>query len=347
MDLIFVTDKNMFFGQTRKPWVSLKTDELASHLKNFGINPIHTEFWKIANSSELLTNSTIFYHFSQKENLRHYLKDVAEHLNSLGNRLIPGIELLRCHENKGYQELLKKQRGIADIKAHYFSSIDELEILNPKYPLVVKTIDGSNGKGVFLCQNFDDAINKLSKFTKLGLIDKIDLFRRRYLRKEKTFKEYPEYSNYSDYLLYRDYITPQLRFVAQEFIPNQTYDFRVLALHDKFFVMKRYTNENDFRASGTKKFEFEFDLDTNLLDTAYSIKDKFHDSPFLSMDFVYDSRDKTYKLIEFQALHFGVSAVLKNKFYFKKAATWEKHNKTGSVEYELAEALSKYLTELT
>ncbi len=231
MDIIFVTDKNMFFGQSRKPWVSLKTNEIVSHLENFGINVTIMEFWQIANSSDNLQNSTIFYHFSQKENLRYYLKDVAEYLNSMGNKLIPSIELLRCHENKGYQELLKKQRGINDFAAYYFSSADELARADVHYPIVVKSIDGSNGKGVFFCCSFDEVKDKLSKFAKLSLSQKLDLFRRKHLRRAKTYKEYPDYSNYSDYLQYREYITPQTRFVAQEFIPAQKYDIRVLAIY--------------------------------------------------------------------------------------------------------------------
>ncbi len=108
--------------------------------------------------------------------------------------------------------------------------------------------------------------------------------------------------------------------------------------------MKRHTNKNDFRASGTKKFDFNFDVDLNLLNTAYEIKKKFDDSPFLSMDFVFDNRDSRYKLVEFQALHFGTSVLVKNHCYFiKKGENWEKVEQVETVEYELALGLSKYL----
>lgn len=345
MKILILADKNNFFGQTRKPWVSIDTSLLVDELISYGIDTELSHFVDLANS-EPIQNRTIFYHFSQKQNLREYICDVAEHLQKNGNRLVPSLELLRCHENKGYQELLKARRGINDLRCFYFSSAEDLERFDLPYPTVVKTPDGSNGDGVFLCKDKDEVYQVLSRFSKLSIFQRIDLFRRKYLRRKKVYADYPNYSNDEDYYLYKDYITPRQRFVAQEFVPMGEYDFRVTAIADRYFVMKRHNRKGDFRASGSKKFDFDFHPEDSLLNKASDVKSKFSDSPFLSMDFIFDKRDAKYKLIEFQALHFGVSSISKNNgFFTKNGNTWQKTMCRDSVEKQFAYGLSKFLKE--
>lgn len=343
MEILLVVDKNNFFGQTRKPWVSINTDKFVAELKNYGIDCEITEFPKISINGYFPKNRTIFYHFSQKENLRYFIKDVAEILN-YENKLIPGIDLLRSHENKGYQELVKKKRSIAAPKGYYISGLDDLESLELSYPIVVKTIDGSNGKGVYLCHSRDDVYKKMKKYIGFTFAEKLDLLRRKYLRSKKYYPEYPDYDNLKDYYEYKNYIYRDIRFVLQEFIPNQKYDFRVLAIYDRFYVIKRHNRDNDFRASGAKKFDINFERDEKLLDAAYAFKNAFPDTPYLSMDIIYDARDETYKLLEFQALHFGINVLVKNDGYFLKSnSAWEKVFKKHTIEEELAYGLAKYL----
>lgn len=347
MNIIFITDKNKFFGQTRKPWVSINTDQFIAHLNDFGVTCKITNFPNISIREEFPKQEIIFYHFSQKENLRYYLRDVAEVLHSLGNRLIPSIELLRCHENKGYQELLKKIRKIDAPAGYYISSIDDVDLLDIKFPIVVKTIDGSNGKGVYLCKNKEEIRKKLKKYIGTTFLEKIDLFRRRYFRKNKNYPEYPEYNNYTDYLEYKNYINRDIRFVVQEFIPNQKNDFRVLVFYDKYYVTKRHNRDGDFRASGAKKFDINFDIDENLLSAAESFKKAFPDTPYLSMDIIYDERDNKYKLLEFQALHFGINVLVKNSGYFiKENDFWKKVLAKNTIEEELAYGLNCFLQNL-
>ncbi len=184
MEITILTGKDNFFGQTRKPWVGLNTNIFCKTLADNGIDSRLMEFHAVANSIEQIKDSIIFYTFSQKENLRAYINDVIYHLESCGNRIIPNYELLKCHENKGFQELYKKQLDIPTLKTYYFSNIHELEQYNLHYPIVIKKVDGSNGKGVYLCNSKEEVTNKLRPFMQRKLSDSVDLFRRRYLRKK-------------------------------------------------------------------------------------------------------------------------------------------------------------------
>jgi glutathione synthase/RimK-type ligase-like ATP-grasp enzyme len=181
----------------------------------------------------------------------------------------------------------------------------------------------------------------VQKLTHVGFWTRVDLFRRRHFRK-RTYPDYPHHDDYVDYLQYKEYITRHQNFILQEFIPGLTYDTRVLALEGKFFVTRRHTRKGDFRASGTKKFDFDFTPDDALLEFASKTAQRFN-TPFLSMDIIQDG--ESCYLIEYQASHFGVSAITKSRgYYIREGSTWTFREDKQTVEQEITEALDRYLT---
>lgn len=339
--IIILHGKNKFFGQTRKPWVSMDLERMINSLEEQGYNVENYEYQEIINKNIEIKDSIVFYSFSQRENVRAYIKDIIHHLSNYNNLIVPSYDFLLCHENKGYQELLKKRLGITSLDCIYFSDKDEIDKTKINFPVVLKKIDGSNGKNVYLVNDQEELNKKLKYFEHTANLKKFDLFRRKYLRKKKSYKEYPNYSNKRDYEEYKDYIIQRDNFVLQEFIPNLEYDFRVLVIHDKYFVTRRFVKEGDFRASGAKKFDFSFEVDLSLLNYSKEIYNKF-DTPFLSMD-ICKSGDKYY-LIEYQAIHFGLNVVVKsNGYYLNKAEQWKFIENNNIIEDEMVYGLSKYL----
>jgi hypothetical protein len=124
--IVVLTGNNNFFGQTRKPWVSMNFKKIHNILCENGFTVEKYTFNEIAGLDDRINNSLIFYTFSQKLNRRIYINDIIRYIDNGSNFLIPSYDLLKCHENKGYQELYKKKIGLNTISAHYFSSIDEL-----------------------------------------------------------------------------------------------------------------------------------------------------------------------------------------------------------------------------
>jgi len=340
--IIIITGYNKFFGQARKPWASLNTDLFVDELKNHGYNIELYEFYQIANDLVKLKNEIIIYSFSQKFNLRFLIKDTIRYLEKEGNVVIPDFNLLYCHENKGYQEFYKRQLGITKPKALYFSSKREMENMDIKFPKVLKTIEGSNGRGVFLVRSKKDVYRVLKKIEKqLSIFERIDLLRRHFFRKQKTFAGYPDFNPMKDYYQYRDYITQEVPFVLQDFVENLDCDYRVIVLYDRYFAVKRMTNKGDFRASGTKKFIFDFEMPKGLLDYAKEIFDTFK-SPLLSMDIGFDGKD--FYLFEYQAIHFGISAVVRsNGYHVLENGHWKFTQTTTVFEVAIAEAFDKYV----
>ncbi len=344
-ELVILTGYDSFIGQTRKPWVGIDTELFVRELEKLDIACRIHEFHEVANHQVELRDSLIFYSFSHRENLRHYIRDILIYLASRGNTLIPSFELFCCHENKGWQELLKSKLGIKSLDWHYFSSKRELDGYPLKFPLVFKTLGGSNSTGVALVHSKSEILKELAKREpKLSLGQKLDFWRRRNLRKHKHFPGYPDYDLSRDALLYQDYMSPEIPFILQEFIPGLGYDYRVIVLGDKYFVSKRHTKAGDFRASGAKLFDFEIPNPDKLLDKAKELYGIFA-SPYISLDFGEDAQGKLY-LFEYQASHFGINAIVRGNGYFQsQSGSWQFQEDKAPFELYMAQGLGHFLRQ--
>lgn len=341
---VLLTGNRGFFGQTRKPWVSMDVGKMARVFEREGLKPEVAPFHAAANGSVTVRDAVVFYAFSQRPNLRQYIVDTIRFLDDGTNFIVPRYDLLLCHENKGYQELFKRRLGIESLGSFYFSSADELTGTPIQFPVVLKSVDTSNGKGVFLVRNEAQLVKRIRGLERQSLGTRLDLFRRKTLRRKKRHPYYPDYDNRTDYIQYRDYIRKERNFILQEFAPGLTWDWRVQAIAGRYWVIRRRTFKNDFRASGTKLHEFGAEADPALLDFADGIFRKM-DTPFLSMDI--GLRGKGYCLFEFQALHFGVNSVIKSPGYHTRdGSAWRFTEARSEIETEIATGLVRYLDGL-
>jgi glutathione synthase/RimK-type ligase-like ATP-grasp enzyme len=338
---VLLTGNHGFFGQTRKAWVSMDVGRMVRVLEKEGFKPEVIPFHAVVNGGTAVHDAVVFYTFSQKPNRRQYIIDAVRYLDDGTNLLVPRYDLLLCHENKGYQELTKRRLGVESLPARYFSCLDDLAGAPVEFPVVLKSVDTSNGKGVFLVRSEAELKRRIRGLERQSPWTRLDLFRRKYLRREKQHPAYPDYTNRKDYLQYREYALKERNFILQEYVPDLTYDWRVQAMAGRYWVIRRRAFKNDFRASGTKLHEFDIEVDPTLLDFAEGIYRKF-DAPFLSMDV--GARQGGYCLFEFQALHFGVNSVVKTPGYYRRdGSAWRFTAGRSEIENEMASALVRYL----
>ncbi|MDP3113824.1 MAG: hypothetical protein Q8M98_03510 [Candidatus Cloacimonadaceae bacterium] len=340
-EILLVTSGKHFIGQSRKPWVSIDTAKFVDELEKYGYRVLEKQFHHLGQANPPIANQFIFYTFSQRQHLRAYIKDIMLSLSET-NTIIPSLDLLYCHENKGFAELYKKRLGILEPRSWYLSEAEEVDSYPITYPIVLKTTSGSNGKGVYLCKNASVLKKRITALSPgLSLLEKIDLLRRKHLRKYKRFDGYPGFEAKKDAADWMEYMVPGCAFVLQEFIPALDCDYRVIVVRDRFYVMKRLIKGADFRASGTKKFVFEFEVPSGLLDFARSVYEKFS-SPFLSID-IGNANGKNY-LFEFQALHFGTAAIVRSKgFYQIRDGGWSFVSQSSDLQQTLAYGLHNFI----
>ena len=194
--IYILTGNKNFFGQTRKPWVSMNVDKIINVIENNDFPIEKYTFHEIVNEKKTIENGIVFYTFSQKLNSRNYIKDVVRFLDSNNNILIPCYDLLLCHENKGYQELFKKRINLDSLKSFYFSNINELSDYEINFPIVLKSVDTSNGKFVFKINNEEELKRRIQQLVRQNILTKIDLVRRKYFRKKKSYENLKHQTKY-------------------------------------------------------------------------------------------------------------------------------------------------------
>jgi len=343
--LYLITGRDKFLGQFRKPWVSLDVKIFEEELANSGWKYKVCEFHQVANGICDIRDSFIFYTFSQKVYYLNYLKDIVYYLKLRNNILIPPYELLLCQENKGFQDLYKKVLKIDELKSLYVSDLREIDNYSIDYPVVVKTITGSNANGVFLAKNKEELQKAVRSFTPVNTIgEKLDLIRRKYFRFKKKVNGWPEFESRQDYHLYKEYIRKSKNFVIQKFISDLEHDFRVLYVAGHYYVTKRHVRKGDFRASGSKLFDFDTGDVQPLLDYAENLIKKFN-MPYLSIDLA--KVGNNIHLLEYQANHFGNNVIkLSSGYYLKEANNWKFITEKPDVSRVLAKGLVRYLDNI-
>jgi len=335
MKIYFVTDSDNFYGQKHFPWESLDIQKIITKLQLL-YEVEHVSFSQIVNTDINIENSIVIYTSSQQKEYKEYIEDVLIYLSQKGNRLIPSLSTFKSHENKGYQELHKKLLKIPSIPAHYFGHHKEMNNIDIVFPAVLKALDGFGSGSVSLVDSKKSIIKTTTKkdcFFDKSLLGKIRTVIATPIKKYILNKEIINFNS-------KDYFDFFKRYIIQEFKENLDYDYKVLVFYDKYYVLKRYTNKGDFRASGSGNFAFE-KIENSLLDYTRQVFDKFNE-PMMGFDICYDGVD--YNLIEFQGTHFGPYTLTHSDGYYEKENNeWVFVNAKSNLEDEVSNALYSYL----
>lgn len=108
----------------------------------------------------------------------------------------------------------------------------------------------------------------------------------------------------------------------QDFIPNNSFDIRVIVTGDKAFALKRMTRKNDFRASGSGAIRYgKNEIDERCVKIAFDVNDKIH-TQSIAYDFVFD--ENNCPLIVEISYGYAVSAYDACPGYWSSDLVWHK-----------------------
>lgn len=321
-DILIITDYRGLYRQDINRNKGINLDTVIRIFKENGYNTEICNYDTIVNETgiENIKGKIIFYTSSQSAIYRSYIDDIIYELGK-NNLLVPRYDMLKCHENKNYEEILRKKLNIGGLKSYVFSTYRDMVDHSDKidYPAVVKCSTGSGSISVYKADNKEQLKRTVKK------IGKGKEFIEYYLK--YIYKKIKGKMN-SDYPLDEKYLC---KYIVQEFVPELKEDWKVLAFGEKFYVLNRKVRANDFRASGSGKFSY-IKPEWKMLDYAKEIYIKL-EVPFLSMDLCMDKAGNVY-LIEFQGLHFGPYTIINSEEYY----TYENNNwKTVKCHSDLSE----------
>ncbi len=294
---------NGYFGSSKNSWGTLSVERLAS---SFNTNTYDVNFISITDIPEIEFSSddVLIYTSLYNDEVRSYLKDILYYIKDRC-LIIPNYEILLAHENKGFQEVMRKQFNNVALPGQYVFDLDQIE---QPIPFVLKTVDGSGSSGVQLIRTENDLAAVKKNYNQLPF--------------KRTMKKIVRSKQLSakDYSFYSYFYKPFKRFVAQPFLEKLNCDYRVLVIEQRFYAMRRDVRKGDFRASGSKKFHHH-DVPRELLDYAKEVFNELN-NPFISMDLAF--KDGKPYLIEFQGTNFGSTVIRASSGYYCKInGGWE------------------------
>lgn len=320
---------NGYFGESMPTYIGMDVTKLC---ETFNENGFDTELMSVEDLQFEPIDENCYYLCGSHQNttVKQYYDDVLD-VPHISPRVIPARRLIRAHDNKGYQGMLAKSLGLAFTDQRYY--VDQQN--QGAFPLVAKSISGAGSKGVYLCSDnadyfkflrssklWDSTVNQVFQYSKAKLKD---LLKKGSYRREKI-----------------EFHQPRVRHVHQSYLPNLDFDYKVLVFMDKCFVLKRWVRDNDFRASGSGKFEF-ITPDESLLEFALDFRKKVN-TPYVSLDIV--EVGDGYQCIEYQCVHFGpYTQINAPHYYIKSSEAWETCNNDTLLESLIAESVVQYLSE--
>jgi glutathione synthase/RimK-type ligase-like ATP-grasp enzyme len=313
----------------------MNKDLLKKYFEKNGYKIVIKKFSDINFREENVEGQSIIYPSSEDNHrfYKSYIEDIILGLEVKGAHLIPKHNYLRAHDNKVFMEILRDMSGLEElktIKTNHFGTYEEFiqkqtYFTEDKY--VIKASEGAMSVGVELSKNKLDLRKKIksisnSKDFKLDLKDKLRSFKHQgYIQESSNRKKY----------------------IIQNFIPNLINDWKIIIFGDKFYMFYRATRDNDFRASGSKKFTFNDDLPIpdGIFNLAKKVFDSF-DTPHLSLDIVFDGYN--FHVIEFQFLYFGTIGHTKSESFFKKINNkWERIYENLDLEEVYVDSIVKFI----
>lgn len=250
----------------------------------------------------------LMWHFSHSSSqdilISGYVFNAVE---SLGIKTFPNHNTRWHFDDKVAQKYLFESLDIPYARASIFYTKKETEeyLKTSSFPIVSKLRRGAGSTNVKLIHNFQEGKEVIDlMFDKgvvsidkpLGNLDQKVRIARKIKNPIKLISKV--YNHFKKTNTERKLANIEKGYVYfQEFLPDNDFDTRVIVVGDKAFGIRRFNKENDFRASGSGKIDYNSkEIDINIVKEAFLATEKIR-AQCLAYDFVYDKNNNP-KIIE-------------------------------------------------
>lgn len=312
--------------------------KIAIHKSNWGFSPDWIKYcqqngvpYKIVNcyDSDIVTQLKdctvlLWHHHHILAKDKTFAKGLLFALEQSGMRVFPDFNTGWHFDDKVGQKYLLEAIGAPLVPTNVF--YDKITALNfvstAKFPLVFKLRGGAGSTNVKLIKSHQHAKKLITKAFGKGFPshDKWEDIREHY-RKLVLGKAsfYDMMKSIRRFFIGTEFARIHEKekgyVVFQEFIPNNTYDIRVVVIGSKAFALKRNVRANDFRASGSGFIEYDKHLiDERCISIAFEVTKKMK-ANCVAFDFVFNAENKPL-IVE---INYGFA----HEAYFKCPGYWD------------------------
>jgi len=240
-------------------------------------------------------------------------KQILFALEHSGFKVFPDFKTAWHFDDKVAQKYLLEAHNIPHVPDNLF--LDKYRALswckNIEYPIVFKLRRGAGSKNVRLVKNFLEAKRLINVAFGKGFRqidawgDLKDTLRKYKLGKANLKSILKSIAHlYYPFNIEKALGREKCYVYFQKFIPNNSFDIRVIVIGDKAFAIKRKVRENDFRASGSGLIEYDKSLfDDSWIEQSFQYAEKLKSS-CIAFDYVFEGQ--TPLVVE---VSYGFSAV--------------------------------------
>jgi len=236
-----------------------------------------------------------FHHTNPKDTL--FAKQLLYSAELAGLKVFPGFHTCWHFDDKVGQKYLLEAADAPLVPTYVFYSRQEAMdwARNTTFPKVFKLRGGAGSSHVQLARTQRDAEKLISKafgsgFRQYSPVSNLKERLRLYINGKTDLKNVLKGVARLAYTTEFDRVAGKERGYVyfQDFIPNNDSDIRVIVVDGKAFAIKRYTRENDFRASGSGSIGYKKELfPDNTVKLTLDLADTLH-MQVLAADYVFD-----------------------------------------------------------
>lgn len=250
--------------------------------------------------SQLVDCNGLMWHWSHGDyRAQNYARQLIHALEAMGKKVFPNVNTCWHYDDKVGQKYLLEAIGAPMVPSFVF--YDKKDAMRwaegATYPKVFKLRGGAGSTNVSLVRDITEAKKVISKSFDKGFkaYSKVSSMRERFwrLKRDKSLKSAIGVIKGFGRLFIP---TPGLNLLQdqkgyvyfQEFIPDNTFDDRVVVIGNRALFLRRGVRQGDFRASGSGLLKYDRELlPEESLKIAFEVSKKLN-TQSLAFDFVYD-----------------------------------------------------------
>lgn len=226
-----------------------------------------------------------------------FAKHLFYTLEMIGLKVFPDINSCWHFDDKVSQKYLLEALQVPFVNTSLFYNIKDAKkyLVGCNYPIVAKLSSGAGSSNVFLLKNYRNAkrfskriINKgIKKFS--GWRYFIDRLKKYLGGKDSLYGVLKGFARVFISTRYSKMSGKEIGYTYfQEYLPNNTFDIRVIVIYGKAFAIKRMVRKYDFRASGSGDIIYNKEaIDTRCVKIAFETSKRLR-ANCLAYDFIFD-----------------------------------------------------------
>jgi hypothetical protein len=287
------------------------------------------------------------WNLSQHESLQ-FAKELIYSLEKMGKTVFPNFSTSYFYDNKVGQKYLLEAINAPVIPTNIFYNKNSAISWANKtiFPKVFKLSGGAGSMNVKLCRTKKQAISLINKAFGKGFaqVDRIDLFKDK-IKRLKTNKSKENFMSLGKSFIRlfvptkkeKDMSREKGYIYFQDFLPNNTFDIRIIIINKKAFAFKRMCRNGDFRASGSGNIVYDkTQIDIKCIEIAHQVSNKLN-MQSVAFDFVYNQNNSPV-IVEI-SYHFAPYLYDECQGYWTENLEW--HDVKINPQYMIIEGLLK------